>query len=314
MRTPDLVHHTFGACAIVVTLGGCSIPGSQATPAVAMPQATPAIAMPQNAARNSTSGYVYVVDRVTDELLAYPLGNSDPRPVRTIKLSSRPFGVATDHEGNVYVTEQNSNDVAMFGPHIQYRKGFLTPVNGISNPTGVTVDSHDDLFVASGGKVLEFAPGSKQPFAQFDVPSGFGIAGIAVDKQGTLFAVIFDGPGGYVEEFSHGARTTIAGTASQDGIAVTANGDLAVACASTLLVLAPPQSGQRWVQVSSQYFGLGEGIRLLAASPNGTIYVPLDPPVNQVSQRAAVVIVPSRGPQHRITFGLEHPMGVAAGV
>jgi streptogramin lyase len=321
MRISNFGSHRLGACAAIAMLAGCAGIGSQVTPAVSMTQIASSsniagVPIAVKAAKSRAERYIYVVDRETDELLAYPVvGADDRRPTRTVKLNSQPFGVATDHEGNVYVSEQHSNNVEKFSSGLKGRIGLLTSGDGIANPTGVTVDSHDNLYVASEGKVLEFAPGSKQAFTQFDAPNGFGITGIAVNRQGVLFALMFDGPGGFVEEFSNGTRFTIAGTASQGGIAVTANGDLAVADATTLVGLAPQLSSrQKWVAVSHQNFGLAEEIGLLTAGQDGTIYVPLDPPVNQVSQaRAAVVVIPVNGPQYRITYGLSHPIAAAVG-
>lgn len=157
----------------------------------------------------------------------------------------RPFGIATDTQGNVYVTERDIHKIKKITP-----QGQVTTIAGstigyldgnanqakFDTPSDLVVDANGIIYVtdASNDKIRKITPqgvvstyaGSTRGdldgnalSAQFRVPRG-----IAVDAQGTL----------YIADFNHkikkitpqGQVITIAGNGMQsfaDGIALSAS-------------------------------------------------------------------------------------------
>jgi hypothetical protein len=87
--------------------------------------------------------------------------------------------------------------------------------DSVSFPTGVAVDSKNDLYVAnsalgSGNNVIKYAAGTGSPTATIAAP---GPSGLAIDKNNVLYVADGAGPVGasynQLTEYSNGSTLTV---------------------------------------------------------------------------------------------------------
>ena len=134
-----------------------------------------------------------------------------------------PAGVAVDGAGNLYIADGNgivrevSNGIinTIAGNRLQVGgcgcdSGIPSGVN--INPTGIAVDSNENVFIASGVG-LELSYASRTSPAVNPVASPGGFIGVALDTAGNLYFSSF--MGSLIQELSNGVLTTIAGTGTQ---------------------------------------------------------------------------------------------------
>ena len=172
----------------------------------------------------------------------------------------------------VYVTSYNNS------VYIYNQKDTKAPcgqITGVTNPQGLFVDKHHNLWVAISGNcktqyssVLEFGPGSSNPIKTLQDSAG-SAAGVAVDNaSGTVYVTNFydyrrgcsSGNNGLVEVYANGS-TTPTGTLSDPNMnyafddAVDNQGNLYV----TYLAVAPSGNGRidEWVGGSGPPVDLG---------------------------------------------------------
>jgi hypothetical protein len=263
----------------------------------------------------ATPRYVYVSDGETKSLLVYQAGVTNPPPIRTVSLGDFAEGVATDHEGNVYVALFNTSVLDVFPSGAAGPPQTITA--SLYKPTGVTVDTHDNFYVANhcptGGcqpYVSEFAHGATAPFAKIYTPAGSGNEGIATDAADNLFVDTSPSIGGYVFEYTNGVLVgeVVGGLATCDGIAFDPQGNLNAASAATLETFQPPS----WNLIKSTYYGSGQAIRLLTSGPDGSLYIPF----TAGTTASSVLVIPANGLllPYRITSGITSPLGATAGI
>lgn len=107
-----------------------------------------------------------------------------------------PLGVAVDHQGDVYVSEGESNHILKLGSSGQVLAQWGTGGSGpgqLGFPTGLTVDGLGNLYVAEAGnnRIQKLSP-SGQSLALWGSggsgPGQFGLPqGVAVDGQGNIY-------------------------------------------------------------------------------------------------------------------------------
>jgi streptogramin lyase len=170
---------------------------------------------PSGIAVDETSGNVFLNDgsggNVVDILGAEggaPLGLVSPFTLSGFVFASEPSGAAVDNatgsagKGALYVTDVVHSVVKKFtrnpGTELYEAAGELTPTVGplFSEPLGVTVDTHGNIFVADYGSlsVVEFSPTGTQLKRIAVFPSlGTSPSSIAVDAAGDLFAEGYSG-------------------------------------------------------------------------------------------------------------------------
>jgi DNA-binding beta-propeller fold protein YncE len=147
---------------------------------------------------------------------------------------SIPFGVAVDRNGNVFVCNSYSNNVAKFD-----NSGNLLTVFGSygSGPsqlyynTGIAVDGSGYVFVTSylGDRIEKFDNNGN--FVTEWTP-GFEPTGIAVDSNGNVFVAE---ESGFVEKFDNNGNFITRWSGYSYGIAVDPNGNVFVSAAGSLI-------------------------------------------------------------------------------
>ena len=99
---------------------------------------------------------------------------------------NRPYGVAVDAAGSVYVTEENNNRVVKLAAGSTTQS--VLPFTGLNHPRGVAVDAVGDMYVVDNGnnRVVELAAGSTTesvlPFTGLNEPID-----VVVDTAGNLY-------------------------------------------------------------------------------------------------------------------------------
>lgn len=156
-------------------------------------------------------------------------------------IPSGPSGVAFGPDGDLFVSSEDTNEVARFDTSNGTLLDTISDGNSTFQPTGLAFDSNGDLFVGdrNNGEVRRFTSDSTGNFSgtgasddQFATVSGFAPEGLAFDSAGNLLAsdagndevVRFDSNGGF--------DTTIIGSGdliNPNGLAVDpATGDVFV--------------------------------------------------------------------------------------
>ncbi len=133
-----------------------------------------------------------------------------------------PAGVAVDGAGNLYIADGNgiirevSNGIinTIAGTRLGGGCGCDSglPSSVTINPTGIAVDSNENVFIASGvGLELSLEGRTGPAVNPVASPSGPGsFIGVALDTAGNLYLANF--LGNQIQELSNGVLTTIAGT------------------------------------------------------------------------------------------------------
>jgi len=153
-------------------------------------------------------------------------GNSgDGGPARSAELG-RPYGLAFDNVGNLYIADTLSNSVRKVTPEGIISTYFKMPNSGV--PTGLAVDSAGDLYIADqqNSLILKVSSGGTATTVAGTSTAGFsgdgdaaasaqlnGPTGVAVDASGNLY--IADTLNNRVRKVSSdGIITTVAGNGS----------------------------------------------------------------------------------------------------
>ena len=155
--------------------------------------------------------------------------NASRQTVLPFSFLGRPWGVAVDTAGNLYVTDNANARV------VELAAGSSTPTalpfTGLTNPVGVAVDTAGNLYVADYGnsRVVELAAGSSTQsvlaFTGLSAPEG-----VAVDTAGNLY--VADYGNSRVMKLAAGSATQaelpFTGLNGPHGVAVDAAGNLYV--------------------------------------------------------------------------------------
>jgi hypothetical protein len=129
---------------------------------------------------------------------------SNPVPVRGVAQRGWMLPQAAG-TGLVYVSEYNTNDVAILRQSDLSRVGSIT--SGVNGPQGLYVDAHKNLYLANAGSTVEFYPsGSITPTITYSQGLN-GPIDVVAGKDGTVYVANFNGANGYVTEYPPGSTT-----------------------------------------------------------------------------------------------------------
>ncbi|MGB8910173.1 MAG: SMP-30/gluconolactonase/LRE family protein [Candidatus Cybelea sp.] len=131
---------------------------------------------------------LFVSDDLNSKVYVYNAASkvSTSTPERTISSGvSNPNGIATDKEGNLWVTNLSSNTVT------EYAKNGSSPIftisQGMNGPVDVKVDGFGNVYVAMDGEfggpnsIVEYAAGTADPIDSWNPPqNNMQITGIAL--------------------------------------------------------------------------------------------------------------------------------------
>jgi streptogramin lyase len=135
-------------------------------------------------------------------------------------------GIAIDSEDNVYVADYGNNKVKKITP-----SGVVSPFADFTSPKAITVDVDGNVYVAGPYQIKKITGGVASPFAgsfKGDDDMFDEISGIAVDKNGTVYAS--DYHNFKIKKItSLRSVSSIANMSHPQGIAVDKNGDLYIA-------------------------------------------------------------------------------------
>jgi Beta-propeller repeat len=201
------------------------------------------------------AGLLYVTNVATDSITVYPAGaNGSVNPVLTIQgehtLLDSPTAIAFDSAGNIYVANAGKGGGGQdsITEYAAGSSGDAVPVASINggntklySPSGITVDSGGNIYVANPGSILYaankspivqavdtitvYARGSTGNTAPVRAISGAltrleWLSGIAVDSSGNIYAnsLGLEGSrGAGIVIFAAGSNGNVAPTTSIDG-------------------------------------------------------------------------------------------------
>ena len=108
---------------------------------------------------------------------------------------NQPYDLTFDSDGSVYVADQYNHRIQVFTKDNQYLRQFGKQGRGdgeLSGPFGVAIDSGDTVYVAdSGNRRISLFTRDGQFLKSFKA-SNSGLYGIAVDKNGLVYACYSD--------------------------------------------------------------------------------------------------------------------------
>ena len=268
--------------------------------------------------RATAPNYVYVTEGNVNQMVVYPAGLSNPSPIGYQCFGISPFGVTTDHEGQVYVSIANEGEgqVEIFSDGGGTLIGTLGASNGLKVPDGLTVDSNDNLYVADGGNgyVLVFHHNAKTSFCTLTPGNNYPPMAVATDASDNVYVKLGNGDlGSKYGEFSSGCPQSNAVLLPfscgypEGGITVDSAGEVAFGCGDDVEFYA--HSGSSWQK--SKTLQYTEPVALLTTGPAGELYVPL---ADGAANSSVNVIPNSAQAPYSITNGVEYAAGAAGGI
>jgi DNA-binding beta-propeller fold protein YncE len=120
-------------------------------------------------------------------------------------------GIATDSAGNLYVTNDNPGQNAVW----IYPQGSLFPSNSLYDPevpSNVIVRDDGKVYVSNGGptaSVMVYASGSMDPTSELLDASAIQGFGIALDNTGNVYWGISTASGYQIDKFARGSRKPV---------------------------------------------------------------------------------------------------------
>ena len=187
----------------------------------------------------------------------------------------RPFGVAIDTRGNVFVTDIAYPRIVKFDANGALLMAWGTPgvgVGELNDPLGIAIDASEDVFVADTGnnRIAKF--GSQGTFlTEWMVPANNDTA-VAVDPQGNVF--VTDDSHSRVLEFDNGGNvvTTWGAGPHPSGIAIDGSGNVFITDATDRIVRKFDHSGNILTGWGGQVFE-NNGPTQITIDPSGNVFV-----------------------------------------
>jgi hypothetical protein len=277
-KSGDIFFSNYGAGTVSEVLAGQITPTSVNARVLAT-----ALDKPYGLAVDS-SGDVFVADLGTivtgdpevKEIIA--VNGSIPDSPSIVDLATsfgfdRPYSLAVDSSGNVYVADTGNDAVKERTAASNYEL-LNTLGSGFKAPRGVAVDAYGDIFVADTGnsavKEMVAVDGDILPSSPINtLGSGFSSPrGVALDGVGNLF--VADTGNSAVKEITIGSgyttvNTMVSGLASPAAVAVSPSGNLYIAGAYKTVL------EEDSADAPSLVFGSTDGLSIASADQSITV-------------------------------------------
>jgi len=223
---------------------------------------------------------------------------------------NRPFDVAADGNGNVYIVDNNNNRVLKetfaSGSYTQ-----TTLASGLSSPQGVAVDGAGNVYITnSSANTVVKETLSAGSYTQSTIISGLDYpVGVAVDGSGDLYVVSRNNNQVLKETLSpsgYSQSTIVIGLNSPEYLAVDGSGNVYIADTDNNRVLKETLSGGNYAQTT-----IGSGLDApygVAVDGVGNVYI-----ADTFHHRVLKETVAGSGYQQStvVTSGLVDPLAVA---
>lgn len=245
----------------------------------------------------SPNGVVYVTDPgnyriqafTTSGAYLFEWGSAGTGPGQ---FSGELWGIAVTQSGDVLVTDHTHSRVQRFTSNGTYLSQFGTSGSGagqLDYPYGIALDAVGTIYVADYGnnRVQSFTDAGA-PLASFMLPAGREPIGVAVGRDGAIYATSDGGEPLLFSLSQTGANARwFSYPGSAQGVAVGPDGIVYVANTSNCLLQAFRPSGEQlgtWGRIGS---GVGEFLAPIgvAATPDGNVFV-----VDRYTNRVTVFV------------------------
>jgi hypothetical protein len=144
----------------------------------------------------SSLGHSRMNSNVNEYSADFFLEGGDITPALTLTTGlSGPQGLGFDPNGNLYVANGKTSQIAVFAQPIQNRQPYY--LDGVGNPGALAFDAHGNLFAASNegstGAIVEYRSGDLRSGDKPDVVDSTGIqagpygSDLGFDKAGNLY-------------------------------------------------------------------------------------------------------------------------------
>jgi hypothetical protein len=184
--------HSIFLLVLSTAFGACAQNGAQSGPMPANPSAasqarTSRVGWISAAARAKNAPLLYVASYFGNAVDIFPEYGKNAPPIGQITDGiNKPYGMAVDRHGDLFVTNSGSNTVTV------YPRGSTSPSKtysiGLQYPLDVAVGDDGTVYVSCyrPGFVVEYAPDDMNPSRTISVPNA-GPFGIALDASNNLY-------------------------------------------------------------------------------------------------------------------------------
>jgi streptogramin lyase len=164
------------------------------------------------------------------------------------EIPARLNGIATDLQGNVYATDEDTRGGTSFFKYDPTGKLLGSWSSGLSYTTGIAVDGQGNIYVANfePPAIHKFTPDGN-PVLTWTIADGVGPAGLAVDSQGNVYVALHRIHDHYIEKYDPQGK--LLGTWAKPD---TAGGQIKAGARTGPVFIAVAVNGDNYIQDDEQ--------------------------------------------------------------
>jgi tripartite motif-containing protein 71 len=208
---------------------------------------------PEGVAVDLTNNHIFVADWSNKKILVYNATTWDPLPSISIFLNNKPFDVAVDASGNLYVTQHNAGQVRQYDSSLILQRyygtenvPYLTDNYHYNRPSGVAIGADDSIYIVEGrgqrliklssGGIFQWVKG--EPGIQdYDIQHFSDPQDVDTDINGRVYAAdsgncriqIYNSDGSNYNTLNGNCDNGVGEFEYAEGVAVAPNGNIYVA-------------------------------------------------------------------------------------